>query len=113
VCNRVRLFKGVIALLRSENKLTRRRRQILAAEFYVHAFRTGLDRRLALKIWHTGRQTRVVGLLRFVAVLASEFGCWMAYKANRSYVRFLFPELRMIRTHLVATTPVRAQNSEG
>jgi glycosyltransferase involved in cell wall biosynthesis len=110
VCNRVRLFKGVIALLRSEGALTRRRRRILAAEFYVHAFRTGLDRRLALKIWRTGRQTRVVGLLRFVAVLASEFACWIAYRVNRSYVRFLFPELRMIRTHLVATTPCAPTN---
>ena len=73
VCNRVRLLKGVIAFLRSEDALTRRRRRILAAEFYVHAFRAGLSRHLGLKIWRTGRQTRIVGPLRFVAVLASEF----------------------------------------
>ena len=58
-----------------------------------------------------GRQTRVVGLLRFVAVLGSEFACWMAQRVNRSFVRFLFPELRMIRTHLAATTPTHAQIS--
>ena len=111
VCNRVRLFKGVIAFLRSEDALTRRRRRILAAEFYVHAFRAGLSRRLGLKIWRTGRQTRIVGPVRFVAVLASEFAGWMAHRVNRSFVRFLFPELRMINTHLVATTPGSAQAS--
>ncbi len=76
--------RGVIAVLRSEGALTRRRRRILAADFYVHAFRAGLDRRLGVKIWRTGRRTRVVGLLQFVAVLASEFACWMAYRVNVS-----------------------------
>ena len=106
VCNRVRLFKRVIAALRSEGALTRRRRRILAADFYVHAFRTGLNRRLGLKIWRTGRRTRVVGALQFVAVLASECACWMVQRAYRSYERFLFPELRLVSTHLQATTPV-------
>jgi glycosyltransferase involved in cell wall biosynthesis len=105
VCNRVRLFKRVIASLRSEGALTRRRRRILATEFYVHAFRPGLNRRLGLKIWRTGWRTRVVGLLQFVVVLASECACWMAQRAYRSYERFLFPELRMVSTHRVATTP--------
>jgi glycosyltransferase involved in cell wall biosynthesis len=102
VCNRVRLFKRVIASLRSEGELTRRRRRILAGKFYVHAFRAGLNRRLGLKIWCAGRRTRVVGPFQFVAVLASEWVYWMADRANRS---FLFPELRMVSTHLVARTP--------
>jgi glycosyltransferase involved in cell wall biosynthesis len=102
VCNRTRLFKRVIASLRSEGVLTRRRRRILAGKFYVDAFRAGLDRRLGLKIWCAGRQTRVVGPFQFVAVLASECVYWMA---DRGLRWFLFPELRTVRTHLVATTP--------
>ena len=105
VCNRIRLLKRLIAPLRSEGALTTRRRRILAAEFYVHAFRAGLNRRLGLKIWRAGRRTRVVGPLQFAAVLASECACWMAHRANRSCERFLFPELRMVKTHGVATTP--------
>jgi glycosyltransferase involved in cell wall biosynthesis len=112
VCNRVRLFKRVIASLRSEGALTRRRGRFLAAEFYLHAFRAGLNRRLGLKIWCMGRRMRVVGPLQFVAVLASEFVCWMAQKAYRSYERFLFPELRMVSTHRVATTPGHADKLE-
>jgi glycosyltransferase involved in cell wall biosynthesis len=105
VCNRVRLFKRVIAFLRSEGALTGKRRRTLAAEFYVHAFRAGLNRRLGLKIWRTGRRTRVVGVLQFVAVLAGACACWMAQRAYRLYERFLFPELRTVSTHRVATTP--------
>jgi glycosyltransferase involved in cell wall biosynthesis len=106
VCNRVRLFKRVIASLRSEGALTRRRRRILAGEFYVLAFRVGMNRRLGLKIWRTGWRMRIVGPLQFVAVLASECACWIATRANRLYVQLLFPEFRLVRTHLVATTPV-------
>jgi len=105
VCNRMRLFKRMIALLRSAGALTTRRRRILAAEFYGHAFCVGLNLRLGLKIWRTGRRTRVVGPLQFVAVLASECACWMAHRVKRSLERFLFPELRMAGTHLAATTP--------
>jgi glycosyltransferase involved in cell wall biosynthesis len=104
VCNRVRLFKRVIEALRSEGALTRRRRRILAANFYLHAFRVGLNRRLGVKIWRTGRRTRVVGALQFVAVLASECAYWTAQW-------FLLPELRMARTLRVATTPGRGQGS--
>ncbi len=106
VCNRVRLFKRVIASLRSEGALTGRRRRILAGEFCVHAFRSGLNRRLGLKIWRAGRRTRVVGSLEFMAVLASECACWMCE-------RLLFPELRMIRTHLVATTPAAPRDQRA
>jgi glycosyltransferase involved in cell wall biosynthesis len=102
VCNRARLFKRVIATLRSEGALTRRRRRFFAAEFYVHAFRYGVDRHLGLKIWRAGRRTRVVGAVQFLAVLASEFVCWLAQRS-------LFPELGMIRTHRVATRPSSAQ----
>ena len=105
VCNRMRLFKRMIALLRSAGALTTRRRRILAAEFYGHAFCVGLNLRLGFKIWRTGRRTRVVGPLQFVAVLASECACWMAYRVKRSLERFLFPELRIAGTHLAATTP--------
>ena len=104
ICNRVRLLKRVAAALRSEGALTRRRRRILAADFYLHAFRTGVNRRLKVKIWRTGRRTRVVGPFQFLAVLATEFGCWMVQK-------LLFPELQMTRTHRVATTPGRVQAS--
>jgi glycosyltransferase involved in cell wall biosynthesis len=104
VFNRVRLFKRVIEVLRSEGVLTRRRRRILAANFYLHAFRAGVNRRLGVKIWYTGRRTRVVGPLQFVAVLASECAYWTAQW-------FLLPELRMAKTHRVATTPGRAQTS--
>jgi glycosyltransferase involved in cell wall biosynthesis len=103
VCNRVRLFKRVIAVLRSSGALTQRRRRILAADFYLHAFRTGLTRHLGLKIWRTGRRTRVVGAFQFAAVLASECTCWMAQ-------RILFPELRMTKTHRVATAPAEPIN---
>jgi glycosyltransferase involved in cell wall biosynthesis len=112
VCNRVRLFKRVIASLRSEGVLTRRRRRFLAVGFYLHAFRAGLNRRLGLKIWRMGRRTRVVEPLQFVAVLASEGVCWMAQRAYRLYERFLFPELRMVSTHRVATTPGHAEELE-
>ena len=112
VCNRVRLFKRLIAALRSEGALTARRRRILAAEFYGSAFRPGLNRRLGLKIWRTGRRTRIVGPLQFAAVLASECACWMserlcwmAHEANRSFALFLFPKSRIAVTHLAATTP--------
>ena len=85
VCNRVRLFKRVIALLRSEGELTTRRRRILAVEFYVHAFRSGLNRRLGLKIWRTGRRTRVVGPLEFAAALACECA-WLDGAQGQSFV---------------------------
>jgi glycosyltransferase involved in cell wall biosynthesis len=98
IWNRVRLFKRVIAVLRSKGALTRRRRRILAADFYVHAFRAGLDRRPGIKIWCAARRIRVVGKLQFVAVLAIEWATWLAEK-------LLFPELRMARTHRVATSP--------
>jgi glycosyltransferase involved in cell wall biosynthesis len=98
VCNRVRLFKRVIAVLRSKGALTRHRRRILAADFYLHAFRAGLDRRLGIKIWRAARRIGVVGVFQFVAVLAIEWASWLAEK-------ILFPELRMARTHRVATSP--------
>ena len=41
VCNRLRLLKRLIVLLRSKGELTTRRRQILASEFYV--LRSALD----------------------------------------------------------------------
>jgi len=115
VFNRLRLIKRIIAILRSEGELTRRRRRILASLFYLAAFHTGLqgqlfsltsplNRRLGLKIWCTGRRTRVVGTLQFVAALACEWAWRIQRRGNRSGERFLFPELRLPRTHLRATT---------
>jgi glycosyltransferase involved in cell wall biosynthesis len=95
--NRLRLIKRLIALLRSEDELNTRRRRMLASWFYVAAFRTEPNLRLGLKIWFTGRRTRVVGTLQFVAALAC--AC-----ANRLCERLLFPELGLPRTHLRATT---------
>jgi glycosyltransferase involved in cell wall biosynthesis len=113
--NRLRLIKRMIALLRSEGELTTRRRRILASWFYVAAFGTRggsyhsfapdeLSSRMALKIWCTGRRTRVVGTLQFVAALACECAWWIVRRANRLCERLLFPELRLPKTHLLATT---------
>jgi glycosyltransferase involved in cell wall biosynthesis len=98
VRDRVRLLERVIAALRLHGALTGRRRRMLAGLFYVHAFRAGLDRRVGVQIWRTGRRTGVVRPLQFVTVLAIECASWMAQRA-------LFPELRMVRTQLLATTP--------
>jgi glycosyltransferase involved in cell wall biosynthesis len=107
--NRHRLFKRMIALLRSQGELTARRRRFLAAWFYFDAFRSGLSRRKGLKIWCEGRRTGVVGPLQFVTALAWECAWWIAHRANRLYERLLFPELRLVRTDVPATTSTPAQ----
>jgi glycosyltransferase involved in cell wall biosynthesis len=110
VCNRVRLFKNIIAVLRSKGLLTKQRRRILAGEYYGHAFGLALGRRLALKIWISGWRARIVGNFEFIIVLAGEFVALMVRRMNRFVSNRLFPESQIARTHLKAMAPVSNLN---
>jgi glycosyltransferase involved in cell wall biosynthesis len=105
VCNRVRLFKNIIAVLRSKGLLAKRRRRILAGEYYDHAFRLAHGRRLALKIWISGWRARIVGNFKFIIVLPGEFVAWMVRRMNRFVSNRLFPERQIARTHAIAVLP--------
>jgi glycosyltransferase involved in cell wall biosynthesis len=106
VCNRVRLFKHIIAVLRSKGLLTKRRRRILAGEYYGHAFGFALGRRLALGIWISGLRARIVGNFEFIIILPGEFAAGMVRRMNRIVLNRLFPEKQIARTHAIAMLPV-------
>ncbi len=105
VCNRVRLFKNTIAVLRSKGLLTKRRRRILAGEYYGHAFGFAHGRRLALKIWNAGWRARIVGNFEFIIILPGEFAAGMVRQMNRFVSNRLFPERQIARTHAIAVLP--------
>jgi glycosyltransferase involved in cell wall biosynthesis len=105
VCNRVRLFKRVIAVLRAQGLLTDRRRRILAGVYYYHAFSFAQGRRLAFKIWMAGRRAKIVGNFEFIITLAGEAVVWMARRTNCFVSHRLFPERQSARTHTMARLP--------
>jgi glycosyltransferase involved in cell wall biosynthesis len=106
VCNRVRLFKNIIAVLRSKGLLTKRRRRILAGEYYGHAFGFAHGRRLALKIWNIGWRARIVGNFEFIIILPGEFAAGTVRQMNRFVSNRLFPERQIAKTHAIAMLPV-------
>ena len=110
VCNRVRLFKRVIAILRSQGLLTMRRRRILAGGYYDHAFCLAQGRRLALKIWTAGWCAKIVGNFEFIITLSGESAVWIVRRANRFVSHRFFPERQIARTHLKAMAPVSNLN---
>jgi glycosyltransferase involved in cell wall biosynthesis len=110
VCNRVRLFRRIWALLRARGLWTERRRRILAGEFHDHAFRSGLKRGLMVKVWNAGRRAGIVGNVEFAVVLFSESAVWLAKRANQLVLRRLFPEQEIAKTNTVVRLPETEKN---
>jgi len=106
VCNRARLFKNIIAILRSKGLLTKRRRRILAGEYYGHAFGFALGRRLELRIWTAGWHAKIVRNFEFIIILPGEFAAGMVRRMNRFVSNRLFPERQIARTRSIAMLPV-------
>ncbi len=112
VCNRVRLFKRLAAHLGSKGMLTKQRRRMMAGGLFIHAFRYGVGRRLALKIWRAGRHAGIVGNHEFIIMLSGECALWMARRANRLCERLMFPHLKITKTHLRVKIPVSNLNQQ-
>lgn len=93
LCNRVRLYRRVVAELHAHGQMNVRRRRLLAAEFFEHAFMLDTNRALALKIWRAAKRAEVVGGAMYRLLLAEEM-FWRAVRyAGRRPVRLLFPGL--------------------
>jgi glycosyltransferase involved in cell wall biosynthesis len=107
VCNRVRLFKRVIAVLRSQGLLTNQRRRCLAGVYYEHAFDFALGRDLTFKIWMAGWRGRIVGNFEFIITLSGEAVVWMVRRSNRFVLHRLFPERQFVRKRQIARTHLK------
>lgn len=110
IFNRACLLKRLIAHLHSHGLLTAHRRRILAGEFHLHAFRMRLRRQLGLKIWTAGRHAGVVTMSEFLLILFGEGTAWAADYMNFRLARWLFPQLRLSKTHLKAVLPPSCLN---
>ena len=106
ICNRARLARRIIAVLRSRNVLNLRRRRMLAAEFYMYAFVYNQEGRYAIKIWNAARRERLVGYFPHLAVMAGGLLVRVSMRISWSLASLLLPELRAPRTFLRATLPV-------
>jgi glycosyltransferase involved in cell wall biosynthesis len=105
VCNRIRLFKRVIAGVRSRGLLTERRRRILAGEFYKHAFQTGQSRRVAYRIWRAGWRAKIVARVEFMIMLFCERAAGKTWRANHFFEVRLFPDWQVRHTHTNTLLP--------
>ena len=105
VCNRVRLFKRVVAVLRSKGLLTKRRRRILAREYYDHAFSFAMGRRLAFKIWMAGWRAKIVGNFEFIIMLSGVAVVWMVQRANRFVLNRIYPKRQIARKYTIVVLP--------
>ncbi len=105
ICNRVNLLKKITALLHAKNLLTSRRRRIIAAEYYEHAFVFNPNMRLAHKIWRRARKEKIIGRIEFAVVLLSDLYLRISRRANDFVVAAMIPEVRCKRDFFGALPP--------
>lgn len=106
IWNRIRLFMRIAAILRSRGLLTPRRRRLLAVEYYRHAFEYNGNRKLALKIWSVAKREEMIGALAFSAGVGGDLMGRLVQRAKILVMACLIPEIKLVKTHFLATLPV-------
>jgi len=102
LCNRVRLHRRIIEILRAKGLVTRKRQRILMSEYYKHAFVFNNSRRLAHRIWARGRRDKVIGRFEYNLIILGDILWRSARRLNEFMVAKIIPETRLSSTHTVA-----------
>ena len=99
--NRIGMFRRVTEVLRREHALNSRRRGLIAAHVFQHAFMFGLPFRRSVKIWWISWRLKLARGHEFLVVLACESSHRTLRAAARWCEMALFSDLfRATRSHL-------------
>jgi len=107
VVNRARVLARLAAFFEMRGAATVTNRRLLAAQFFRHAFGSGLRRQKAFGVWRMAYRANLVSRFEFYTVLFSRALVWLTARTSRALERFVLPELPSLHagTHLTATAP--------
>jgi len=108
VFNRARLLSRLAAYFEAHGATSSTYRGVLAAQFFRHAFCSGMRRHRAFVIWSMAYRAKLVSPFEFYTALFSRTLVWLTARSTRALERFLLPDLPSIQTgtHLEATEPL-------